>query len=202
MGDEQPFTTRRETSQRGSQSSTSQHQAAYAAQRAEVLFGCYRRGDANDPERYVAAIAAVLSVYETELIREVTDPRTGIMTTEKYMTFMPNSGELKVYCDGIAARRDRINRLGQWPAPDFSRARLAAPDPSPGDLATVHVPDGHVRYSKLVEWSKTADPRKFRFGKSSEGKPGIWVSYDEWLDGQRGGRLTDVPVRQASQAAE
>jgi hypothetical protein len=78
-------------------------------ERAKVLFGSYRRGDANDPDAYVAAVAAVLSLYDADLIREVTDPRTGIMTSEKYMSFMLNAGELKVYCEGIAARRDRLS---------------------------------------------------------------------------------------------
>lgn len=141
-----------------------------------MLFGCYRRGDANDPDTYVAAIAAVLSVYDADLIREATDPRTGICTTEKYMSFMPNAGELKVYCDGVAARRDRIRRLGELPAPDFSRARLAAPARAPGDLATVFVPKENPRYAALVEWSKTADERLFKF----DDRPGIWISWDTW----------------------
>jgi hypothetical protein len=141
-----------------------------------VLFGSYRRGDANDPDAYVAAIAAVLSSYDTDLIREVTDPRTGIAATEKYMSFMPNAGELKVYCDGVGSRRDRIRRLGELPAPDFSRPRLAAPPRAPGDLATVFVPASNPRYAALLEWSKTADVRLFKF----EARPGIWISWDTW----------------------
>jgi hypothetical protein len=35
--------------------------ASYAAERARLLLGCYRTGDANDPETYVAAITAILS---------------------------------------------------------------------------------------------------------------------------------------------
>jgi hypothetical protein len=141
-----------------------------------MLFGCYRRGDANDPETYVAAVAAVLARYDAELIREVTDPNTGIQTAEKYMTFMPNAGELKVYCESIAARRERLKRFGTLPAPDFSRARLPRPEPLPGDLATVFVPAGHPRCAALVEWAKTADPRKWRYEK----RAGIWISYDIW----------------------
>jgi hypothetical protein len=40
----------------------------------------------------------------------------------------------------------------------------------------VFVPATNIRYPSLVEWSKTADPRKFKFEK----RPGIWVSYDTW----------------------
>lgn len=142
-----------------------------------MLFGCYRRGDANSPERYVAAISAVLSLYDDDLIREVTDPRTGISTSEKYMSFLPNSGELKVYCDGIAARRDRIRKLGDLPPVDFSRARLPPPAPRPGDLATVFVSEADGRYQDLVEWSGTADTRLWRLGTSSDGRTGIWVAW-------------------------
>ena len=144
-----------------------------------MLFGSYRRGDANDPDRYVAAVAAVLAGYETSLIREVTDPVTGIAATEKYMSFMPNAGELKVYCDAVAARRDRLERLGAQPV-DFQK-RLPSPPPGPGDQATVFVPATNPRYEAMLAWSKTADPVYWKFEK----RPGIWVSYDAW--DQRGG---------------
>jgi hypothetical protein len=146
-----------------------------------MLFGCYRRGDANDPETYVAAISAVLSLYDVDLIREVTDPRTGIQTTEKHMTFMPQAGELKVYCEAIAARRHRLNHLGSLQKP--IQERLPPPEPRPGDKATVHVPSTHERYAKLVEWSRTASEREWRLGKSSDGRDGIWVSWSIWEDG-------------------
>lgn len=147
-----------------------------------MLFGCYRRGDANDPETYVRSIALVLALYDPEIVREVTDPRTGIMTTEKYMSFMPNAGELKVYCEAIAARRERFRRLGSLPAPDRNQHLLAAPEPRPGDKATVFVPTGHERYSRLVAWTQEpeTDPRKWRFGKSSDNRDGIWISWDTW----------------------
>lgn len=149
-----------------------------------MLFGSYRRGDANDPDAYVAAIAAVLSIYPTEIIREVTDPRTGIATNEKYMSFMPNAGELKVYCEGVAARRERIERLGSLPAPDPNRARLAPPEPRPGDKATIFVPASNSHYQAFLDWSKTADDRLFKF----EQRPGIWVSYDTWENRKIGTR--------------
>jgi hypothetical protein len=149
-----------------------------------MLFGCYRRGDANDPDIYVASIARVLSSYDAELIREVSDPLTGIMTSEKYMSFMPNAGELKVYCDGVAARRERLQRLGSLPAPDFSRARLPPPEPQPGDKATVFVPTNNPRYAELVKWAETADKRLWKFGVSSDNRQGIWVSYDTWENRQ------------------
>src|SRR4051812_17879854 len=103
-------TTQRETSPPESRPSTNQR-LSYATKRAEVLFGCYRRGDANNPDGYVAAIAAVLTLYDFEIMRDVTDPRTGIQTTEKFAAFMPNAGELKIYCEAVAARVERLQRL-------------------------------------------------------------------------------------------
>jgi hypothetical protein len=142
------------------------------------LFGCYRRGDANDPDRYVAGIAAVLTLYDFEIMREVTDPRTGIQTTEKFAAFMPNVGELKIYCEAVAARGERLQRLGSLPRPDFTRPQLPKPPPAPGDKATVFVPIDNSSYPALLEWSMRADtdPRLFKL----EQRPGIWVSYDTW----------------------
>lgn len=181
MGDEQ-FTTRRETSQQRFKPSTNQR-LSYATQRAGVLFGSYRRGDANDPDAYVTSIAAVLSLYDFELIREVTDPRTGIQTTEKFASFMPNAGELKLHCEAKQSHSARLKNLASVPKPDFNMARLAPPVAPAGHCANVFVPADNGRYAALVEWSKTSDKRMWKFGKSSEGRDGIWVAHDVWERG-------------------
>lgn len=191
MGDE-PYTKQQTTSSRSSARSTSPHQLAYATERAKILFGSYRRTDANEPDIYVAAIARVLSIFDADLIREVTDPLTGVATSEKFAAFMPNAGELKLYCEGRAAHRERLRRLGSIPPVDFNRPRLAPPERQPGDLATIFVPATHPRYSKLVEWADTADPRLWKFGPSSDGRQGIWVSYGTW----------DLPQASAPRPAE
>ena len=67
-----------------------------AAERTRLLFGCYRRGDANDPEIYTAAVAAVLAEYEPDVITRVTDPRTGLPRKTK---FLPNPAEVAEACD-------------------------------------------------------------------------------------------------------
>lgn len=51
---------------------------SYAAERARLMFGCYRTGDANDPATYVAAITAVLARYPEEIITQVTHPVSGL----------------------------------------------------------------------------------------------------------------------------
>lgn len=158
-----------------------------------MLFGCYRRGEANDPEMYVSAIAAVLSGYDANLIREVTDPRTGIMTTEKYMSFMPNAGELKVYCEGIAAKRAHIKRLGELPRQDY--ARLPAPPPVDGDLATLFVSDMSPKYQMLLEWAETADKRLFKFDEQNHG---IWISLGVWETGAFALRKSKPPAAQGA----
>lgn len=149
-----------------------------------MLFGCYRRGDANDPDTYVAAITAVLSRYDAELIREVTDPNTGIITSEKFMTFMPNAGELKIYCDGVAARRERLKHLGSLPAPKPARAALPAPPPRPGDKANIFVSEKHHQYDAIVAMAQRENERLWRFGQSPDGTAGIWVAI-HLIDGKK-----------------
>lgn len=159
-----------------------------------MLSGSYRRTDANDPDMYIAAIAAVLAMYDVDLIREVTDPRTGIGTTEKYAGFMPNAGELKLYCEARAAHKERMKRLGDLPKPNFNQARLAPPEAPAGYLANIFVPSDHSRYARLVEWAKTADVRLWKFGKASDGREGIWVDYKTWDDGQKAMRPKNEPA--------
>lgn len=146
-----------------------------------MLFGSYPRRDANDPDTYVAAITLVLVSYEPDLIREVTDPNTGIQTTEKFQSYMPSSGELKRYCEARAAHRQRMKELAALPRPVPASRRLANPHIKvPGSLANIFVPEGHARYQRLAAWAPTADPRMFRFGLSSDRRPGIWVSLHVW----------------------
>lgn len=74
----------------------SAEQASFAAERAKLLFGLYRKGDANDAETYVAGITAILAEYEPEVIRRVTDPREGIARKSKWM---PSVAEVSEECE-------------------------------------------------------------------------------------------------------
>ena len=54
----------------------------------------------------------------------------------------------------------------------------------PGSLVHVFVPNDHVRYPALVEWSKIGDARFWRFGKASDGRDGIWIAWHIWDERQ------------------
>jgi hypothetical protein len=60
-----------------------------------MLFGCYRKAEANDPEVLSAAIAATLSEFPEEIIEYVTDPRTGLPATSKWV---PSVFEVREAC--------------------------------------------------------------------------------------------------------
>jgi len=64
--------------------------------RAKILFGCYRTGDANDPETYVAAIAAILARYPEEVMTAVTHPATGLPSKKGWL---PTVKEVADACD-------------------------------------------------------------------------------------------------------
>lgn len=131
-------------------------------ERAKILFGGYRRSDANDPELYVASIAAVLAIYEEDLIREVTDPRTGISTTDKFGAFPPNSGELKSYCDARAEHRARLAKYADLPKPNLVRVALPAPPPKAGRRANLFVPRRNTPiFDKMCRLAERADPADF-----------------------------------------
>lgn len=77
----------------------------YAAERARLMFGCYRRGDANDPDTYVAAITAMLSSYPEDVIKDVTHPVSGLPGR---ITYLPSVAEVRQECEAkVAYRRTR-----------------------------------------------------------------------------------------------
>lgn len=69
---------------------------SYAAERAKLLLGCYRTGEANDPVTYVAAITAVLARYPEHVITTVTHPATGL---PKKSSWLPTIKEVFDACE-------------------------------------------------------------------------------------------------------
>jgi hypothetical protein len=134
----------------------------FPVQRAKLLFGYYRRGDANDSKTFVAASAVVLARYDRELIIEVIGVLTGIHNSEKFRSFPPNVGELKAYCDDRANRRARIQQLKNVPRPNFNLRQLTnSRDRPAGSRANLLVRRGAPAYDAMIERSATADPADF-----------------------------------------
>lgn len=69
------------------------------------MFGCFRKGEANDPETYTAAVSAVLSLYSPEIVHRITDPRTGLAGRSK---FLPTVSEVREACEEEAQREARL----------------------------------------------------------------------------------------------
>jgi hypothetical protein len=80
--------------------------------RAKILLGCYRTGDANDPETYVAAVTAVLSHYPEEVITAVTHPVSGLPSKKGWL---PTIKEVTEACaaaaEPIAQEEARLKRI-------------------------------------------------------------------------------------------
>jgi hypothetical protein len=64
--------------------------------RAKILLGCYRTGDANDPETYVAAITAILARYPEVVVTAVTHPVSGLPSKKGWL---PTVKEVCDACD-------------------------------------------------------------------------------------------------------
>lgn len=73
-----------------------------AAALATMLFGCYRASEANDPETFIAAAAATLARYPTEIAIAVSDPVSGLPSTNKWL---PSIAEVREACEQAMAPR-------------------------------------------------------------------------------------------------
>jgi hypothetical protein len=67
-----------------------------AGRLATQLFGCYRASEANDPETYVTAAAALLSRYPEAVARQVCDPVRGLPSKAKWL---PAIAEIREACE-------------------------------------------------------------------------------------------------------
>lgn len=99
-----PSVVRRNGSQssQSAASSVSAPDQAYCLRMTRVLFSCYRKDEAHDPEVYCAAVAATLADFPRAVVDYVTDPRTGIPSESK---FLPNVAEVRAACVREAERR-------------------------------------------------------------------------------------------------
>jgi len=65
-----------------------------------ILLGCYRTGEANDPEVYISTVAAVLMRYPEAVVREA----TGIDGLPSKLKWLPTVSEVREECDRINER--------------------------------------------------------------------------------------------------
>jgi hypothetical protein len=89
--------------------------------RTRILIGCFRTGEAADPEVYVTAISAVLAQYPEQVVRDVTDPIIGLPSRSKWL---PTVSEVREACEALVQReRDAEARQRQY----AETQRLIAP---------------------------------------------------------------------------
>jgi hypothetical protein len=93
------------------------------------MFGCFRKGDANDPETYVAAITATLTRYPENIIVAVTHPASGLPIQTN---FLPSVKEVHDACEAriqpireAEARRKQVEKQlaerAEWEGRSLSR---------------------------------------------------------------------------------
>lgn len=85
-----------------------------ATKAAQILLGCYRKGDAADPDTYAAAVAATLALFPTRVVLEVASPTKGLPSRLK---FLPAVAEVRDACEAILMREsmaaDHVIRFEQ-----------------------------------------------------------------------------------------
>ncbi|HVI27512.1 hypothetical protein [Hansschlegelia sp.] len=84
--------------------------ARYAFERAKLLLGCYPRNQADDPDTYATAVAAVLGDYPERVVKRVTDPRIGVARSVK---FLPSIAEISDVCEREAKKGGDVRRMAE-----------------------------------------------------------------------------------------
>ena len=136
------------------------------ARQAEILFSAYRAADYADPRGFAVQLGSILSEFSEEVVIYVTSPRTGIQRRSKWP---PTISEVLAACE---EHQDFLKRLRA----EKPRPTIAIQYRPPGHLANVFVSPAHPRYASLVTWAESAEPQMWRYGKSSTGEDGLWVS--------------------------
>lgn len=147
----------------------------------KTILGCYPEVSASDKQIFVAGLMEMLMRMPPEVVKLAANPAQGIPAKLKFL----NLAEIRALLDDWSAEyHDRQRRIAGRRAPVVRRIEIERMKPRPGDLANVFVPEGHYRYPALCSLAKTLDPAKFEFGWSSDGRRGIWISWDNWDGGE------------------
>jgi hypothetical protein len=111
-------------------------------ERAQLLLGCYRSGEANDPATYVAAISATLARYSQQIITDVTHPVSGLPAKKSWL---PTVKEVFDACEEEANRSRqqtaRERRIQEQFAARAEQDRLDAVKPSLDEMKEKYGPN-------------------------------------------------------------
>lgn len=172
--------------------------------KAKQILGFYDSIPATDQKAFTAGFVEMLSIYPQAVLDRAASPSRGLAAYVAY----PNLAKFKELLDGWHAEYvDDLRRRGLLRQQRAGSLRLCPPPdaghrPVQGEFANVHIYDSHPRYAKLVEWSKTAEPRLWKFGKSSDGRDGIWIPLSVWQDGQAAVKTSPQPEKRSFALSE
>jgi hypothetical protein len=76
-----------------------------------MMYDCYRKDEAHNPEVFSAAVAVILTDFTKEVIDYVTDPRTGLPGSSKWP---PQPSEVKEACESRAYELHRQKVRAGW----------------------------------------------------------------------------------------
>jgi hypothetical protein len=88
-----------------------------------IIFSAYRTDQYGDPEGYIDSLNLVFGQYPNEVIKYVSDPRTGVQRGCKWP---PTIAEIVAACDARMGEIARLERLQNWGRQDEPK-RLEAP---------------------------------------------------------------------------
>lgn len=114
-----------------------------AAQAATRLFACYRKDEANNPEVFITAVAAVFGRYPLWIVKAVSDPINGIPSQIKWL---PSISEVRSACDALNGydirQKERDESLAKQRAESAEyKARQEAPRPTYDELKAKYGPN-------------------------------------------------------------
>lgn len=155
-----------------------------ATMAARQILAFYDTIPASNHKAFSAGLVELLSACPQAVAARAASPSRGLPA---FVAF-PNLAKFRELLDEWSEahwREQPRRRLA--PSADARRAEPRRhPDPPPGHFANVFVPDSHARYATLCALAETAAPKFWRYGTSSDGRRGLWVSYNIWTEGAAG----------------
>lgn len=144
--------------------------------KAQMICGCYRRDEAQNPDAFAAALALVLADYQADIVNLAVDPRTGV--SSQFPMGLPNVGQIKQLLDDLQERQDRLKRYSGMPKPQ--RRDYTPPAKKPNLFVPTSAPFYEKMLAKAEKEPELAVFMKGHVCWDGEKRDGVMVPLSWW----------------------
>ena len=128
-----------------------------------MLFSYYRKDEVANARMFFTGIVAVFTDYSPDVVRYITDPRTGL---QRRIKFLPSIAEIVEACDERVVEIAKQEEGKRWKARKVAEPQPMPPRPEGTDYFSMF-----AKYGRPIGRFEKVDPPRLTGGLAGAPKP-------------------------------